>query len=235
MGISDTETSVVAEDADELVYVNTDWIKSSLDEKIIPHVEKALLDTFKNKLIILHFIGNHFSYKNRYPKINFTKITDGYLFPDYINQYQINTINHYDNSIKYTDLIIDSVINKIDYQKSFGAVVYISDHGESVYDTPELFIGHGFPEVTKEVVEIPLLLWLSESYIKYDSIRLKSSIKNQNAPFSSENLFHSLLDLMNIQFDALEINKCLFNPQYIPPTSRTILNSENKLVTYEDL
>ena len=59
-GISDTETSVIADDSDQQIFTNTEWASNSLDKKLIPKLEKILSDTAPHKIHRHPFAGKSF-------------------------------------------------------------------------------------------------------------------------------------------------------------------------------
>jgi lipid A ethanolaminephosphotransferase len=110
---------------------------------------------------------------------------------------QIN--NAYDNSLVYTDYFLSKVIEllKENSENSDTAMFYISDHGESLGEGG-LYL-HGMPYIIapEEQIKVPAFLWLDESISKLlnlDQIIEKSELKQ-----SHDNLFHTLLGLMDVE------------------------------------
>lgn len=185
-------------------------LKSSLDEKIFAPFSKALNDNTTKKLIILHLMGNHLLYNKRYPKkFNF--------FKGKIEKQQM--IAEYDNSILYNDFVIDSLFNMItlnskENTKQIASAIYLSDHGENVYDEQDLLGHHAVKSFPKVNVEIPFLLWLSPTFITSESEKVVTIQSNIHKPYVSDDLFHSILDLNNIETSLLEKQRSLFDVNF---------------------
>jgi lipid A ethanolaminephosphotransferase len=182
------------------------------DEVLIYDLEERLKKINKNTFIILHTMGSHGpSYFKRYPD-GFKKFTPTCDSADIQSCPRQNIINTYDNTILYTDYIISSVI---DIAKNFtrleSGVFYVSDHGESLGE--KNFYLHAFPFkiAPEEQVRVPMLLWLSDAAQKHNNIDfacLKKSAESGN--FSHDNIFHSLLTLMNIETKVYKANEDFF-------------------------
>ncbi|RMV66648.1 hypothetical protein ALP06_05120 [Pseudomonas coronafaciens pv. atropurpurea] len=83
--------------------------------------------------------------------------------------------------------------NKVDT-----AMVYLSDHGESLGEY-NLFL-HGTPYVLApdQQKHVPLLIWLSDAYQKSFAVSPECLAKERNSPLSQDNLFHSMLGLLKV-------------------------------------
>lgn len=233
LGISDTETSVVAKDANYTKFINSDWKSASLDGKLLPHLKTALgLNESNKNFIVLHMLGNHFKYENRYPVKDNYFFDQPYLFPTYIDNDKQEMINHYDNSIRYSDRFIYDVIELVKESKRPSVVIYLSDHGEELYDDENLYIGHGSPDLRKEAIDIPFLIWCSPEYLKSnDSLDFNRFVDNE---YNSGNLFHTLADVMSLSFDEYDASKSILNPDFVS-RERFVINSNNKLINYKDI
>ena len=198
-------------------------IKSSYDEKLLEPFVNALNDKASKKLIVLHLLGNHIKYDRRYPKkFNIFKGSNG----------RQRTIDEYNNSIVYNDYVLDSIFNlvsqnSIDNPDLIASSIYISDHGENVYDEEGL-LGHSYiKSMVKSNVEIPMILWLSPSFIASDSLKVSTIKSNVNKPFMSDDLFHSILDLNTIEFSDYYKQRSLFNTQYNDKRIRVLSDGED--------
>ena len=74
-------------------------------------------------------------------------------------------INAYDNTIRYTDFLLDSLINILRAMDDWhSAMIFISDQGESLGEN-KMFM-HGLPMrlAPKEQYEIPFIVWTSKDF-----------------------------------------------------------------------
>jgi lipid A ethanolaminephosphotransferase len=157
----------------------------------------------KDILIVLHQMGNHGpAYYKRYPK-EFEKFTPVCKTNQLENCTQEEVSNGYDNAILYTDYFLSKVINFLkpysnDYKT---AMLYMSDHGESLGENG-LYL-HGLPYfmAPDEQKHIGSLMWFGEGSIKDDIDTQKLTTYKDNQ-FSHDNLFHTLLGLFEVETDV---------------------------------
>ena len=163
----------------------------------------------KNKvLIILHTSTSHGpKYADKYPKeFEFYKpvasnVEEGQKHLDRL-------INAYDNTIRYTDYLLDGLINTLRDMKDWKtAMIFISDHGESLGEN-KMFM-HGLPMklAPKVQYEIPFLVWTSEGFRDYKSSEKtvdKTLTPGETLPavLDQHYIFHSVLNLLSIESPA---------------------------------
>ena len=106
-------------------------------------------------------------------------------------------INAYDNTIRYTDFLLDSLINTLRSMDDWkSAMIFISDHGESLGEN-KIFM-HGLPMklAPKVQYEIPFLVWTSKDFRDYKTEDELPAVLEQHY------IFHSVLNLLSIQSPA---------------------------------
>lgn len=173
---------------------------SDYDEKLLPFFKAALKE---RSFIILHTNGSHWKYHNRYPNefTNFSPVckTNG----DHLSCKKDELINSYDNSILYTDFILDKLISFLKDKNAF--LIYVSDHGESLGENGVFY--HGSENFVKEQYDIPFIIWASDKFIE-NNPSFKHHIEN-NIPklINHDYIFHSILGCLNINSTIL--NKSL--------------------------
>ena len=119
---------------------------------------------------------------------------------------------NYLNTILYTDYIMNEIINR--FKDKDAILVYISDHGEEMWQAG--FVGHGPSNVSKYMVEIPFLIWVSDSYKEKRPNNIARIQNSLNKPFMTDNLVHVLLDLAGIETKQYDATKSVINEKYIP-------------------
>jgi len=184
------------------------------DDIVLPVLDKVLnKEDKKNKLIIIHLIGNHMAYGFRYPKeyIVFKHEKDG-LVPDALfrDRKGKTTIDKYDNSVLYNDYIISSIINSLKKQPDQNsAMIYFSDHGEELYDYRE-FAGHAYEKVSPPMCEIPFMVWMSPNYRK----SRPDLIFDTERPYSTEDFIYSISDIAGISYKDYDDTKSIFSKNF---------------------
>lgn len=210
--------SVIGRTADQSYFVNLSGLGFradgliSHDHKVLPHFKKILWSQGKKKLIVVHLMGSHFAYKKRYPE-EFNKFTSS-------RNEKEQLINEYDNAVLYNDFIVSRILSYLEqYNQSstenIAGLVYLSDHGEEVFDSRE-YAGHGQADVSRHHVEIPFIVWVSDSYKELNQSKYQEMSKNLTMPYMTDDLFHSILDFMNISSTQLDTTRSLFSRNYIP-------------------
>nr|WP_288282204.1 sulfatase-like hydrolase/transferase [uncultured Prevotella sp.] len=150
----------------------------------------------KNKvLVILHTSTSHGpQYVNKYPK-EFETYKPVAMNVEEGEKNVGMLVNAYDNTIRYTDYLLNGLIDTLRTVKDRKcAMIFISDHGESLGEN-KMFM-HGLPMrlAPKEQYEIPFLVWTSKNYRSYKS--------NLPAVLEQHFIFHSVLNLLSIESPA---------------------------------
>ncbi|MEZ5507749.1 MAG: phosphoethanolamine--lipid A transferase [Gammaproteobacteria bacterium] len=110
-------------------------------------------------------------------------------------------LNAYDNTILYTDHVLANLIGflKLRTERYDSALVYVSDHGESLSEN-NLYL-HGLPYAIApdEQTHIPFFMWFSERYSERFGIDTDCLNAVSNQPYSHDNLFDTVLGLLDIK------------------------------------
>lgn len=190
------------------------------DEALLDGLEQKIAAVTKDTVIVLHMMGSHGpTYYKRYPD-EFRKFLPTCDTADLQNCTREEIVNTYDNTILYTDFIIDSAIDVLKkFPQYASGLIYISDHGESLGEN-SLYL-HGIPySVAPDVQkEIPFIFWMSDNLSQrstMDKFCLYQEAEKGN--FSHDNLFHSVLGLLNIKTTTYEkdldiFERCRFTVQ----------------------
>jgi len=147
-------------------------------------------------LIVLHQRGNHGpAYFRRYPQ-EFEEFTPVCKTNQLEECQPEEIVNAYDNAILYTDYFLTKTINLLKQNNDAfqTTLIYMSDHGESLGEKG-LYL-HGLPYFMAPEAQkhVGALMWFGKS-----SINTKKLKQVANNPFSHDNLFHTLLGLMQIE------------------------------------
>jgi glucan phosphoethanolaminetransferase (alkaline phosphatase superfamily) len=215
-GQFDTPVSVFANEADVTQFLNLGGFtnNSSFDQILLDPLKNALNDPAQKKLIVLHTLGNHWNYSHRHPK-QFDKWQPslfGIENPAYTDlkiKTQLN--NSYDNSILYTDWFLSQVIDTLKSTKQLSSLMYVSDHGQTLYDGTCNLAFHGHN--TQYEFHIPAFVWYSDSYGAIYPEKIRQLKLHRNAKLATENIFHSLLDMGDIHYSTEQLQWSFFNPK----------------------
>lgn len=183
------------------------------DEVLIEDLEAYLKTVTKDTFIVLHTIGSHGpTYYKRYPK-EFQKFNPTCDTAEIQKCSQEAITNTYDNTILYIDHVLS---NTIDILKKFpkinSGMLYLSDHGESLGENNVYLHGIPYSIAPIEQISIPMLLWRSDLMRQTDKIDEKCLKKiAETEPLSQDNLFHSILGLMQVNTIVYDKNLNFFN------------------------
>ena len=162
-------------------------------------VREAKMD--KLNLCIFHLMGQHsaagmrFPHEKRYRQFHLQDIKRSDL-----NEQERQDIADYDNATYYNDQVIASVIDYFRSQNS--VIVYLSDHGEEVYDYRH-FIGRTLEQnksqnAVKYQYDIPMVIWFSEQYKKNHPDIVNAVRHAATLHFESDNIPLLLFSLAQI-------------------------------------
>lgn len=202
-GQFDTPVSVFANEADVTQFMNLGGFTnhSNYDEILLAPLKLALADGSRKKLIVLHTLGNHWNYSHRYPKQydRWKPSLFGVENPAYTDlALKADINNSYDNSILYTDWFLSEVISTLKASGQISSMMYVADHGQTLYDGSCNLAFHGHN--TQYEFHVPALIWYSDRYQATFPDKIRHLKANQKAPLSTENMFHSLLDMSSIRY-----------------------------------
>ena len=208
-----TMLTTFSEQADEQVYLNNNRNQNAAqyDGDVIEPFNKALADAAPRKLIVVHLLGTHMSYQYRYPP-TFDKFKDRTGVPPGVRDDQVPTYNSYDNAVLYNDFVVSSLIK--DYAKSDpnGFLLYLSDHGEDVFDSVgHSTLGRNENKPTAPMYTIPFMAWASPKWRENHDWNLAGDLQR---PYSSSHLIHTWADLAGLSFDELDRSKSVVSDSF---------------------
>ena len=174
---------------------------------------KTLPDT--TGLVVLHIMGSHGpTYFNRYPASH-RYFTPDCQRSDIQNCTHEELINTYDNTIRYSDYILASIIKllKDDSANRNSALLFMSDHGESLGEKGIYLHGMPYAVAPDEQTHVPFLSWMSDGFAKdraLDQACIDHTLTRKT--YSHDNLFHTVLGLLAIHADAYRADLDVFAP-----------------------
>ncbi|MFI8393392.1 phosphoethanolamine transferase CptA [Pseudomonas sp. NPDC078863] len=210
-----TMLTTFSEQADEQVYLNNNRNQNSAqyDGDVIEPFNKALADAAPRKLIVVHLLGTHMSYQYRYPP-TFDKFKDRQGVPAGVRDDQVPTYNSYDNAVLYNDFVVSSLIR--DYAKTDpnGFLLYLSDHGEDVFDSAgHSTLGRNENKPTAPMYTIPFMAWASPKWKENHDWNFAGDLSR---PYSSSQFIHTWADLAGLSSDELDRSKSLVSDSFVP-------------------
>jgi glucan phosphoethanolaminetransferase (alkaline phosphatase superfamily) len=180
---------------------------NALDEVMLPYFDK-IIEMKGKKFVVLHTSGSHWNYSARYPKEfeHFKPVCASEVKMDHTVCSKDELVNIYDNSVLYTDYILDQVIERLKGRNAF--LIYVSDHGESLGE--EGRYTHGAQPMPKEQTSIPFIFWGSDKFLSQHPALLENLKASRNQILNHNYIFHSSLGCMGIESNIINqgLNLC---------------------------
>ena len=184
-----------------------------LDERI------AALDPQRRArgvVLVLHQMGSHGpAYSRRTPaarKVFLPECTSNTLSecpPDQL-------VNAYDNTIAYTDHFLGQTLQWLQAQADKGAydtgLLYFSDHGESLGEKGLYLHGVPYAFAPEQQTRVPMVTWLSAGLQQRSGVRSGCLREKAAIPRSHDNVFHSVLGLMDVRTSVYQPALDLYAP-----------------------
>jgi heptose-I-phosphate ethanolaminephosphotransferase len=218
-GIWANTSSVLASRADVRIFNNPESsrrLKSGLDSELLKYLDEVLAsDDARDQLIVLQLMGTHGKYGERYPA-EFDVFNGANIDAagrDFLDTRRKKQINRYDNAVRYNDHVVSEIIERVRGVNASSYVLYVSDHGEEVYDERD-FVGHTEEIGNRFMIEIPFVLWLSPGYRALHGERVASLESNLESAAMTDDLIHTLLDLSSIETATWEASRSLARREF---------------------
>lgn len=182
-----------------------------LDDGLLHDLKRKTDLNERDQVVVLHQLGNHGpSYYRRYPA-QFRQFTPTCETPQLGKCSQVEIVNAYDNAITYTDHFLAGLIDLLESDTARDtAMIYLSDHGESLGEH-NLYL-HGVPYQIAPLtqIKVPMVMWLSPGLVADRGIDIRCMQQHTAKPASHDNLFSSVLGLMQVRTDVYDPQQDLF-------------------------
>lgn len=206
-GTVSNTSGVMSMNADVIKYVGAenseDVLSVRYDGALLPYFCEAMNDTASNKLIFIHLQGSHVEYKSRYPaEVGLFTARDertAFRFP-WLDEGMAQRRAEYDNSIRYTDMLLREMMRKTALSREPAVLIYFSDHGEDVYDHSD-YTGR-----SEETVEVPFIVYANKAYSTTNPGIVERLKKATCKPMSTANIVHLLITITGGEYK-------LYNPR----------------------
>ena len=200
------------------------------DEVLLQMYDDLNLKTKNPKqFFIFHLMGTHGGYSNRYPKeyekFNAEILRENGLDKFYtknakaLNNSQLQTRAEYANAVFYNDYVVSKIMKK--FADDEVIVFYLSDHCDEVFDYRD-FVGHTWTYVSRYMVEIPFMIYMSDKFKLAHPEILAKVEKAKHQPFMTDNFMHAFLDLLGIDCVELDKSLSLFNDEFNASRARIV-------------
>ncbi len=185
-------------------------IMEPYDEALFPYIDDALKKAKLRNFYVFHLMGTHGRYSSRYPDIDQWRKFDEEVEIGKNEQWkQIRA--EYDNAILYNDYIVTEIINK--FKDKDAIIIFTSDHGEEVYDERD-YAGHDEINGSRWMIEIPMFIYTSPKFRINHPEKEKAITEAVDRPYMTDDMIHTLLDIMDIETDEYHSNCSIINKNF---------------------
>jgi len=184
------------------------------DEILLQALQAQLTKQYSaDRLIVLHQLGSHGpEYFKR------SSASQKHFLPECTNKQlqlcqQAEIINAYDNSIVATDELLSRIIRTLQDEQGYQtAMLYLSDHGESLGENGVYLHGLPYWMAPDAQTKVPMLWWMSDAYASAQQLKAECMAQRTTQKLSHDHLFHSLLGIFQINSQIHQQNLDLFQP-----------------------
>ena len=158
----------------EMIETSIHYKTKYYDEQLLETVKE--LSFTEDSLVFLHLMGSHQDYDQRYPR-SFAKFEKSY-----------------DNTILYTDYVLQQTYEYFSQKPHFSGMIYLSDHGESESDrshNPDLFEWN--------MVRIPFFIIVSNSYKENHKELVNILIQHRDKYWTNDLFYDMMNNLLGIK------------------------------------
>lgn len=195
------EADFVLSNDDIRIHLNQ---KLVYDENLLPYIKNRLNKVQNNHFLVVHLIGSHWHFSNRYPSSfghKFTPICSTFSVSECTDE---QILNSYHNTVAYTDYVLDLILQELTDKNAI--LLYTSDHGFSLNEQGIFGNAYEGPNIPKEQLTIELFSWVSDKFLRNNKKSYNKMLKRKNQDISHDYIFHSLLDCSSINGEFINQN-----------------------------
>lgn len=187
------------------------------DEGVLEEYDRLKQQDTEHNLVILHLMGSHTMYKERYPqKTRKHLLAPMYNRPDLKHKQKL-ILADYDNSLLYNDSIVAEVTER--FKDKDAIVIYMPDHAEEIFNGSPYMYGRMHSanidyRLAREEFEIPFWIWGSPQYRENHPYGWMAIQAAKDRPLMTDRLAHLLLYLGGIYTKEYREDLNVISPQY---------------------
>ncbi len=197
------------------------WDRRTLDGELLPAFRREIAKSGAARFIVLHMMGSHSVYSNRYPE-TFSRFGAP-------NRHEASTrsiissakdteseqVDTYDNSVAYTDWFLQQIIEGARGLAVPVTVTFFADHGEDL-ELLDGQAGHGEPTYTPSAFEVPAFVWANNAYRTLHPDIVAALESNAEKEVRSHDVFYTVADLMGIRWPHSEATRSFASTRFVP-------------------
>lgn len=184
-GVYETPITQIIISADKQFWCNhateKEYGTSYFDGDIAQYIPD--LSNVSHALVVVHLMGCHGSYKDRYPSEYAIETSD---------DKQVKT---YDSAVYYNDAALRQLTETVSHYPHFKGWMYFSDHGED----PDTHSGHDASGFTWRKARIPLIMHFSDRFIYENPEIFETLSAHRESYWTNDLLYNLMLSVLGIE------------------------------------
>lgn len=197
----------------QFTFVNAD--SSRYDMGLFSYLPSADSLSAHPSLLIFHVMGQHEDYRERYPEA-YNHFSADSISNSFTGKKGRQIVAEYDNATLYNDAVVGKLLEKYAGEDVVG--IYLSDHGEEIYDWRNSCYrtnsDYMTPEIARYQYEIPLLFYMSDTFKANHPALVEQIEAARHKPFISSLLPFVLFHLAGISHVDYESRRDFLSPEY---------------------
>lgn len=210
-----TMLTAFSKQTDQQFYLNNNRSQNAkqYDDVVFSPFKQVLADPTPKKFIVVHLLGTHMKYQYRFSE-DFARFIGRDHVPDWVsNGQELEEYNSYDNAVLFNDYVVSTLIDltRQQSQNKNSLLLYLSDHGEEVFDAKPHFKGRNEAAPTMAMYTVPFVMWVSPQWRSHHH---EVTLASLDRPFITSSLIHTWAELAGLNFDEWDPSKSIINPSY---------------------
>lgn len=175
----------------------------ALDAGLVDYYQHQQRPGAVARLAVFHLMGQHTRFEQRYPAddVRFSHFTADSIrrSEPWMTDAKRTEIARYDNATLYNDYVIEQICQL--YADKNTVMVYLSDHGEEVYDYRDNIgrsLGGHLPDMLSYQYGVPLVVWCSDRYRERHPDVMERLQQSKDRPMMTDNVCQLLFHLAGL-------------------------------------
>lgn len=180
--------TILFPNASKSVFVFDAWY----DEQLLPPLDTLMQKAAARNIYVFHTIGSHWYYNLHVPESQqvIMPLTTNRIIT---NNTEEQIINSYDNTIRYMDFFVDSLIQR--FEDRCAILFYLSDHGEALGED-----GVYLHAAECKALHYPAcFVWYSDAYAQLFPAKIEALNSHKDRAYRTDFLYPSILSAAGIE------------------------------------